>query len=232
MSFEEFAKRTAGTPEAAAGAAARAAEVARKPFAEAFVNEVYPHWQGPLKTMSGKPGVESVTHGHVAGYPPWDLGGVVQTLEPWLITEVLTVATHVGVRAVVAYAFTGDANDGSVRRVAGFAENGTMVIATEGPASPLCFKRGPLAALTEALVEDVDAAAALFGPLLVAGLEARLERLAREEAAKEAADKAKAEAAQAAKDAAAREAAEKIEAEAAAVRARKGEEPDEEPPAA
>ena len=55
MSFEDFAKRIASTPEATAGAAARAAELARKPFAEAFVNEVYPHWQGPLKTISPIP---------------------------------------------------------------------------------------------------------------------------------------------------------------------------------
>jgi len=70
MSFDEFAKRTAGTPEAVAGAAARAAELARKPFAEAFVNDVYPHWQGPLKSISGKQGVELVTHGHVPGFLP------------------------------------------------------------------------------------------------------------------------------------------------------------------
>lgn len=225
MSFEDFAKRTAGTPEAVAGAAARAAELARKPFAEAFVNEVYPHWQGPLKSISGKQGVESVTHGHVAGFlpvpeTPGFTGRVV-------LTEVLTVSTHVGVRAVVSYAFTGDATDGVVSRVAGFAEHGPLVLATEGPASPVVLARGPLPKLTEALVADVDAATNLFALMLIDGLNARQDRLAREEAEREAAAKAKAEAEQKAKDEAAAKEAERIETEAAAVRARK-----EPPPAA
>lgn len=236
MSFDVFAKMVAGTPENAAGAAARAAELARKPFAEAFVSEVYPHWQGPLKTMSGKPGVESVTHGHVAGFLPVEsMGGISQTLETPLLSEVLTVTTHVGVRAVVAYIFAGDVNDGVVKRVAGYAESGALVLATEGQASPLYFARGPLAALVAALEADVQAASALFGHLLVAGLDARLDRLAREEAAKEAAEKARAEAEQKAKDEAAAAEKLRIEAEAAEVRARKGEEesaPDADEPTA
>jgi len=219
MSFDEFAKRTAGTPEAVAGAAARAAELARKPFAEAFVNDVYPHWQGPLKSISGKQGVELVTHGHVPGFLP--MGRAVQPIDAPVLSEVLTVTTHVGVRAVVAYAFAGDATDGSVTRVAGFAEHGPLVLATEGPASPVVLARGPLAKLTEALVADVDQAMQLFPLMLIDALNARQDRLVREEAEREAADKAKAEAEQKAKDEAAAKEAERIEAEAAAVRARK-----------
>lgn len=208
MSFEEFAKRTAGSPEAVAGAAARAAEIARKPFADAFVADIYPHWQGPLKTISGLPGVESATHGHVNGAFPGIAG-------PWLITEVLTITTHLGIRAVVAYAFAGEVNDARAVRVAGYIENGPLVLAVEGPAAALSFAPGPLAALVKAVAADVTAGAALFGQMLIDGLDARAARLAKEAADAEAAAKAKEEADAKEKADADRRLKERTEAEAA-----------------
>ena len=211
MSFEDFAKRIASTPEATAGAAARAAELARKPFAEAFVNEVYPHWQGPLKTISGKQGVSTVTHSHVPG-----LFAKAEDAAPvakWLVTESLIVSTHVGVRAVVCYAFAGDENDGIMARLAGQSE-GTWF--TFDHARTKVFT-GPKAKLVEAAAADVPEAAALFGPLLVAGLDAREDRLGREAAERDAAEKARAEAEQKAKENAERRLKEETEAGAAAM---------------
>lgn len=219
MSFDEFAKRTAGTPEAAAGAAARAAELARKPFADAFVADVYPHWQGPLKTISGKQGIEAVTHGHVAGLVP-GAEAVAPKGKTWLVTEVLTVTTHVGVRAVVGYAFAGDENDGIMARVAGYAENGTTVY---DPSLTKVFS-GPKARLVECAVADVEIASGMFGALLVAALDARQDRLVKEEAAREA---AAAEAKRAEEEAKAKAARAREEAEAATARAAQ-EKPDDE----
>lgn len=172
MSFEELAKRTAGTPEAAAHAQARAGELARKPFHDAWLADVYPHWQGPLNTVSRQAGVESVTHSPVAGFVAADNAAdalKLLTRKDFVVSEILTASHVSGLRAVVAYAFAGDVNDGVLARMVGYSEKGGLTLLLDQTKQ----WQGPLGKLVEAAQEDVGAAASLFGSLFVAALDTR-----------------------------------------------------------
>lgn len=217
MSFEEFAKRV--QPQVSEAQALRAAELARKPFHDAFVSEVYPHWQGPLTTIHKKPGIESCTHGVMQGLLDCtnkpELVKILGRSE-WLVSEIVSVSSVVGVRAVAVYLFAGDPNEGVMARVLGHVDRGlTLALDTVKQA------RGPLAKLVEDAVATVPEMAAELGAHLLGGLEARDARIAKEKADAESAEKARQEAeAKAKADQEARE-RERIERETAQVQARK-----------
>src|SRR5215831_18611025 len=188
MSFEKLADRIQGTPEAAAHAAARRAELLRKPWHEAFLAEVYPFWQGPMVAISRKHGVESCTHGVAHDFPPAvnakDVLNVLPRRE-WVLAELLTATTVVGAGVVVAYVFSGDENDGLLVRVVGLRDGNVTTLL------PQHTKQwsGPKAKVIEAAAGDVDDAKGLFAPLVLEACQAKDERVAREKAEAEAAEK-------------------------------------------
>jgi hypothetical protein len=175
MSFEELAKRIAGHPNAQAHAAARTTELARRPWHDAFLADVYPGWQGPLVRMSRKAGIESATHS--AGPAPSEGSSwleVSRALPPrdWVLAEWLVVSAAVGVSAVLGYLFAGDENDGAMARVGAIGDAGLTYLPEISKAWA-----GPRGKLIQDAIDDVPAAAALFGTLLVKALDAKEARL-------------------------------------------------------
>jgi hypothetical protein len=171
MSFDEFAKRVAAKTTAAE-LSTSAAEKLRKPFAEAFVTDIYPHWQGPLKTIHDMPGVSSVGMSHVPGFPP--ASNVKEVLAKlgradFILSEVLTVATDHGVAAVIVYAFAGDPRRAEVVRIPAVVFDGSWTYR----ATEILRSTDSLENLAKFCVADVEVAAELFGSLLVLALDAK-----------------------------------------------------------
>jgi hypothetical protein len=171
MSFDEFAKRVAAKTTAAE-VSASAAEKIRKPFAEAFVADVYPHWQGPLKTIHDMPGIAGAGMSHVIGFPPGtNANAVLANLgrNDFVLSEVITISTTYGVAAVIVYAFAGDARRGEVVRIPAIVIEGAW---TYRPADIL-RATGPIEELVKLCVADVPSAPGLFGQLLLLALDAK-----------------------------------------------------------
>lgn len=181
MSFEKLAQVVKTHPEAAAHEKARDAEQRRNVWHRAWLELVYPHWQGPLVKMAHKAGVESAVGGIAHGLPAGAAEGRTTGLPPaclgWLISELITVTASVGVGVQVAYAFAGDENDGTLARIVSLRDGGDPAFLPEHTK----IWSGPLAKLAEAAEADVPAAAALFGPLVIDAYDAKVDRLAREE---------------------------------------------------
>lgn len=222
MSFEEFAKRTAGSDEHIAHVRERKLAGERKPWHEAFLADVYPSWQGVMTAMSRKPGIERVTHGASPDFPGAANASEFQHQLPprdWVLAELITVAGAVGVAAVIAYVFAGDENDGTAARVEGVRDAGVLTLV----GTPVVWS-GPRARVMEGVLEDQQVAAGEMGRLLLAALDAREARLAAEKAAAAEAERVQLAAEERRKAEA--EAAKKaeIERQAAAERARRDEE--------
>ena len=201
MSFEKFAEMTKGDPAVTAAQADRRAASARKPFHDLFLSDVYPSWQGPMTRMSKKAGVASVTHGVAQTFPAAvnakDLQNALSAPRFVVLAEHLVVETHANVGAAVVYVFAGSESDAVAARLAGFRDGTELHLVDEDTER----FAGTIAAVMAAVEADCEAAAELFGPLLVQGHEHRTARIAAEKdaAEKAEADKLAAEAAEAAK---------------------------------
>lgn len=192
MSFEEFEKRTANHPGVGSKAAELAADDNRRAFHEAWLREVYPHWQGPLVSISKRSGVESATYSVTNGLSSWKNGAeVLRALgrDDWLVTEVIAVTTAVGVQVAVTYAFAGDPNDGAMLRLAGYSDGGLVAVSDTGR-----LTKGPKAALMAVAEADLTEAVEVLGTMLVTALDAREARALAERETAERAERERAEA--------------------------------------
>jgi hypothetical protein len=212
MSFDKFESRVAAKTQPAEQAAA-VAEKARRPFNQAFQEEVYPHWQGPLKQISGKATVTRTGLQVVAGFPEAvNRNDVLAALgrDDFLVSEVVMVNTSQDVHAQVAYAFAGVPARAMMVRVPISIADGKATVHVD-----LLEKwTSSIEELCKSATADVPAAADMFGVLLDRALDAHE---AAEKARVEQADRTRQEALQATKDRATAEAAEaKRQADAAA----------------
>lgn len=209
MSLEQLAEKMKGRPQVEDHQAAAAVNRAREPFHRAFLQDVYPHWGGPLKTLAGGIGV---TRAGLSVDPSPDVGVTFGDLK-LAIGEDILVETVLGVHAKMSYVFAGDVNDGQLLRVPSVVDaNNRTILGDQAK-----VWTGPLDKLIAAAVEDVDAAAAMLPTILLDAIEgydqriraenrAKLEAAAKAKADEEAAARAETEAASQAKTAAIEEA--------------------------
>lgn len=175
MSLDKLAEMMKGRTELDEHAKERVVERAREPFHNAWLREVYPFWQGPLKALSRAPGVSRVGHG-IDTAP--ELGVTFGALA-LALGEDIFAETVVGVVAKISYVFAGDVNDGQLVRLPSITDAGKR--ANLGELAKVWT--GPIDRLIAGAEDDVDEAAELLTTLLVDGVKAHDERVAAEKKA-------------------------------------------------